>query len=363
MHRIFYCVGALGGPYARPRPARAARARHRTRIAACTASLLILAACASPFVTDPETDEPFTKPLLGAFVPTGVWSDLAALKELEGMVGGEFDVGHWYTSWNHPYDPVPVNDLLEHGRIPLVSWQSQDQSVADIAAGRYDEYVRGWARAAASAPGVLYVRPFPEMNGDWVPWHGDPENLKLAWRRLVRLFEEEDADNVRWVFSPNVTDEPRTAQNRLENYYPGSEYVDVLALDGYNWGATRPYIGWRSFDEVFAGGYERITALGPQPVWIAEVASTEHGGDKAEWVREMLSSTAFARLEAIVWFNENKETDWRIESSVASADAFREWFEWRDDHDVLPPGSEPTPAMASALPRQGPAQVTSLTSR
>lgn len=289
--------------------------------------LLTLAACATP--TEKEPNAQFAKPLVGAFVPTGFWSDLAEFKALEDTVGGQFDVGHWYTSWSYPYDPIPVNDLLDHGRIPLVSWQSLVPSVADIAAGLHDAYVREWARQAAQAPGVLYVRPFPEMNGDWAPWHGDPENLKLAWRHLVRLFEEEGATNVRWVFSPNVTDEPRTESNRMENYYPGSEYVDVLALDGYNWGTTRPYIGWQSFDEVFGGGYQRITALGPQPVWIAEVASTEHGGDKGEWITEMLSSTAFDRLEAIVWFNEDKETDWRIESSDSSAGAFREWFEWR----------------------------------
>lgn len=334
MHRIFERGNAPAGRYGWPWPS---GARRRTQLLTCTAFLLLLASCASPITTDLEDDETFTRPLLGAFVPSGVWSDLAELKELESMVGGEFDVGHWYTSWDHPYDPVPVNDLLEHGRIPLVSWQSQGREVADIAAGRYDDYVREWARQAASAPGTLYVRPFPEMNGDWVPWHGDPDNLRLAWRRLVELFREEGAHNVRWVFSPNVTDEPRTAENRMENYYPGREYVDVLALDGYNWGDTRPYIGWRTFEEVFASGYGRVAALGPQPVWIAEVASTEHGGDKAAWIRDMLSSTRFGRLEAIIWFNENKETDWRIESSLASAEAFRQWFEWRDGRTAEEP--------------------------
>ncbi len=262
-------------------------------------------------------------------MPTGVWHDLAGLKRLESAVGGRFDVVHWYTSWDHRYDPVPVDDLLAEGRLPLVSWQPFAQPLAEIAAGRHDEYVRTWARQAARAPGELYVRLFPEMNGDWTPWHGDPAALRAAWRRVVALFDEEGATNVRWVFSPNVTDEPRTDANRMELYYPGHDYVDVLALDGYNWGSTRPHIGWRSFEEVFARGYARVAALGPQPVWIAEVASAEQGGSKARWVREMLSSTRFDRLEAIVWFNEDKEADWRIESSPASLAAFRDWFAWR----------------------------------
>lgn len=344
---------ASGGRSLRARRLVVTSGKNRALFAAPLLLLLALAACASPLTVEVETPTTFTRPLMGAFVPTGFWNDLDAFRELEGTVGGEFDVGHWYTSWSYEYDPIPVNDLLSHGRIPLVSWQSHVPSVADIAAGLHDDYVRRWASQAAEAPGLLYVRPFPEMNGDWAPWHGDPENLKLAWQRLVKLFEEEGAHNVRWVFSPNVTDEPRTLENRMENYYPGTEYVDVLALDGYNWGSTRPYIGWRSFDEVFAGGYERITALGPQPVWIPEVASTEHGGDKAEWIREMLSSTAFDRLEAIIWFNEDKETDWRIESSHASEEAFREWFEWRAAQHTLddsqPEAEEPAPARPSEV--------------
>ncbi len=291
--------------------------------------MLALAGCVAPVTQVNSTPTSFTGPLMGAFVPSGFWHDLHAFKQLESEVGGEFDVGHWYTSWDHDYDPIPVNDLLEHDRIPLVSWQSHDADVADIALGVHDDYIREWARQAAQAPGVLYVRPFPEMNGDWTPWHGDPGALVLAWRHIVTLFREEGAYNVRWVFSPNVTDEPRTEANRMENYYPGHDYVDVLALDGYNWGDTRPHIGWRTFEQVFAAGYERITAIGPQPVWIAEVASAEHGGSKADWIRDMLSTTAFGRLEAIIWFNEDKETDWRIESSRASTEAFREWFEWR----------------------------------
>ncbi len=277
-------------------------------------------------------------PLVGAYVPAGFWNDLSGLRHLEQSVGGRFDIGHWYTSWDYPYDPEPVDDLLAEGRIPVVSWQSLGTTVGAIADGAHDDYIRNWARQAAAAPGVLYVRPFPEMNGDWVPWHGDPEGLKAAWRHLARIFDEEGASNVRWVFSPNVRDEPNEAWNAMENYYPGHEYVDVLALDGYNWGSTRSHIGWRSFEDIFAEGYDRIVALGPQPFWVAEVASAERGGDKGRWIQEMLASTSFGRLEAIIWFNEDKEADWRIESSRGSLEAFRGWFGWRASLEQPPLG-------------------------
>ncbi|MBX3140840.1 MAG: hypothetical protein KF875_08810 [Trueperaceae bacterium] len=284
--------------------------------------------------------------MLGAFVPAGVWNDLAPLRELEDRVGGAFGLAHWYTSWDFAYDPVPVDDVLAAGRIPLVTWQTHNEAFDDIVAGAYDAYIREWAHGVRAAAGTVYVRIFPEMNGEWTPWNGDPEGLKRAWRHIVELFAAEDATNVRWVFSPNVTDEPRTPENAMERYYPGDDYVDVLGLDGYNWGETKPLIGWRSYEDVFKDGYARITRLGGQPLWLAEVASAEgeKAGDKAAWVDDMLNSTAFPRVEAIVWFNEDKEADWRIESSLLSLQAFRSYFRSRQ-------GAEsPQAARAPAAP-------------
>jgi hypothetical protein len=36
----------------------------------------------------------------------------------------------------------------------------------------------------------------------------------------------------------------------------------------------------------------------------------------------MFATDGFPMLEAIVWFNEAKEADWRLESSTAALDAF-----------------------------------------
>lgn len=56
---------------------------------------------------------------------------------------------------------------------------------------------------------------------------------------------------------------------------------------------------------------------------LAEVASTELGGTKSLWIQNF-----FVGLErnpdvlAFVWFNHEKETDWRIQSSAAAEQAF-----------------------------------------
>ncbi len=310
---------------------RTSRHRMRARRAALVAAMaLILCACSGqvsgPAPSEGGLDLAASAPevrLFGAFTYGGVWSGMEPVLRLEATLGRRLDVVHWFSSWDNAFYPAMVEAVAAGGRAPLISWQPMRQDVRGIADGAYDDYVRGWAQGVAAASVPVFIRPFPEMNGDWVPWNGDPEALRKAWRRMAAIFAEEGAENVRWVFGANVTDEPRGEANRMELYYPGHDVVDVLAMSGFNWGETRPSIGWRSFEQVFERGYERLAALGPQHVWLAEIASSDEGGDKAAWVRDMFLSDAFPRLEAIVWFDEDKEADWRITSSAEVVDAFR----------------------------------------
>lgn len=313
------------------------RNRHPISTALAVLVALLLAACSANdlehvamHAKDPETSAaPFAETLgstvmFGAFTYGGVWSGMEPVLELETSLGRRLDIVHWFTSWDTPYYPELVAAASQGGRLPLISWQPVNQKVADIAAGLHDDYIRAWAQGVASNIGPVYVRPFPEMNGSWTPWNGDTPTFRAAWRRMVGIFEAAGATNVRWVFSPNVTDEPRTDANRMEHYYPGHEYVHVLALDGYNWGeANVHYPVWQSFREVFERGYERIVAMGEQPVWIAELASSDEGGDKASWVTDMFNTTGFDRIEALVWFDEDKEADWRIASDTSVLSAFQ----------------------------------------
>lgn len=275
---------------------------------------------ASPTLTSASDG---THPMFGAYTDGGVWQGMQPVQQLETLLGRKLDVVQWFMSWGTPYDVALVESASADGRRPLITWEPNQQSVAAIAAGTYDGIIRDFADGVRATPGLVYVRPFPEMNGDWEAWNGDPAALVEAWRHMANVFRAEGADNVRWVWSPNVTDEPNTPANAMERYYPGDAYVDVLALDGYNWGTTTSWSTWQSFEQIFARPYARITALGPQPVWITEVASSSQGGDKAAWVANMLDTPAFPRIQALIWFNQNKETDWRIDNSTAVVQAAR----------------------------------------
>jgi hypothetical protein len=283
--------------------------------------------------------------LFGTFVGTSdsdprqtVLTDPSALPDFERRVGARVQVLSLFHGRGDVFPDQRHRALADGGRRALlIAWDLGDDAAARFPAwsrGRHDEYLRTVAAAAAAFPHPLYVRPWPEMNADWVPFQptsdgtrpagGTPREFIAAWRHLVTVFRAEGATNVRWVFNPTTDTYAETTHVRT--IWPGANYVDVLGLDGYNWGT---YPGWRSFDDVFATQYRRLTRLDRAlPVWICEVGSREptldDGApadptkDKGRWLRAMLAATDYERVEAVVHFDVLKERDWRLDSSSSS---------------------------------------------
>ena len=281
--------------------------------------------------------------LFGAHTDGAVYDGgVGRIDALQRRLDRRVAIVNWYQNWSarpggdwiSSLHPDLVRAVTRSDRIPLLTWEPWNPAegsvqpryrLARIARGEYDDYLRRWAHGLRELDQRVYLRPMHEMNGDWYPWGGtvngnSAEDYRDAWRHMHDVFRRAGADNVRWVWCPLNYDVPDTRANRMERYYPGGRYVDVLALDGYNWGSTEPqYGGWQSFRSIFEQGYRRLKALGDQPIWIAEVGSAPEGGDKATWVREMFrTAERWDRLKAIVWFDLNKEKDWRA-TPVASA--------------------------------------------
>jgi beta-mannanase len=163
------------------------------------------------------------------------------------------------------------------------------------------------------------------MNGNWYPWaegvNGNgPGDYAAAWRHAHDVVAATGAANITWVWNPNV---PYWGSTSLDGLYPGAAYVDAVALDGYNWGTSAAWSSWISPSELFGPGLSDLRRLAPgKQVLVAETASAEHGGSKADWNTALISYLAAQTdVTAVVWFNFNKETDWRIDSSSSSATA------------------------------------------
>jgi hypothetical protein len=274
--------------------------------------------------------------LYGVSIP-GAPSDLAPLTSFETMVGRRTDIVNWYVDFTTPgFDAKGATAVSDRGTTPMITWEPWDSSLADplnqpayslesIIDGSRDNLLVAWATGVAAWGKPLLIRFAHEMNGNWYPWsEGVNGNTGgqyvLAWRHVHDIFVSHGATNVKWVWSPNV-DYPGSTP--LTELYPGDRYVDEIGIDGYNWGTSQSWSSWQSPGQVFHQTIADVRTFTRKPVLLSEVASAGQGGSKAQWITHF-----FAWLETtpavagFVWFDYNKETDWRVNSSAPAEAAF-----------------------------------------
>jgi hypothetical protein len=247
--------------------------------------------------------------------------------------GKRLQLLQWYSPWQdpttgatYPFATRAFERVRRHRIIPFFSWSSRAISDSDIAAGRWDGYIRSWASAAKSWDHPLFLRLDREMNGPWFNWgmaDNTPADFVAAWRHVHDIFTAVGADNVRWVWCPNI--DPRHKFTDIGLLYPGDAYVDWTCLDGYN--GDHP---WTSFTSLFASSYQRILQIAPsKPIIVGEIGSTESGGNKARWIRNMFAALPkrFPDIRGFLWYDEyasgpGGHSDWPIETSARSSAAF-----------------------------------------
>jgi beta-mannanase len=247
----------------------------------------------------------------------------------------------WYQGWGvmdgtQNFQPIWMNNVRNHGSIPMVSWEpwlytagvnQPAYSLQHIINGGFDTYIKNWAKDSKAWGHPYFLRFAAEMNGTWFPWseyenNNRPDDYVKAWQHVHDIFTANSVTNVTWVWSPNIE---YAGSIPLQGLYPGSAYVDWIGMDGYNQGVVFGH-SWRTFSQVFRPTYDAILSLSHgKPLMIAETASAEQGGDKAAWITDAFATQMpqdFPAIQAVIWFNESKETDWRVESSPAAQAAF-----------------------------------------
>jgi Glycosyl hydrolase family 26 len=270
--------------------------------------------------------------------------DMGAVAKFEQLAGKKLSLVNFNApfatcSGSHcafnPFPTTPMEELRADGVIPVFSWSTSSVSegtvdpkfaLSKVIDGKYDAYIREFARSAAAWGHPFFLRFNWEMNGNWFPWaEGVNGNKKgqfvAAWRHVHDIFTSVGATNATWAWCPNVG-----INEKLRELYPGNKYVDWTCLDGYNWGTSFSWAHWQSFTNVFGSSYAAVRKVAPsKPMMIGEIASTEAGGSKPDWIKEMLTSvrTRFKKVHALLYFEVNdRGTHWPIESSRASTAAF-----------------------------------------
>jgi hypothetical protein len=276
----------------------------------------------------------------GAWV-AGMVGSPSLLGAREQLLGTRFEVASYFYGYGDQFPAAIERGFADGGgRDVLISWDMGPYRFSDWASGKHDGYLRTIGALAAAYPYPIHLRPWAEMNGDWQPYQptaggeqpygGTPAEFVAAWRHVVDTVRASGGTRIKWVFNPYAATYPTATD--IRSIWPGRAHVDVLGMDGYNWGGGPA--PWQGFAEIFAGIYSELTALDPTlPVWVCEVGSREPafddgapniaGRSKEAWVADMFGQRGFSRVAAIAWFDERKERDWRFDSSPGSLAAFR----------------------------------------
>ncbi len=234
----------------------------------------------------------------------------------------------WPRFFEKPFFPKDTLFMIWHmGAVPCITWEpmTYDNKVIffeEIIKGEYDDYIDFFARELKKWGKPVILRFAHEMNLSSYHWgvkledynENYPGLYQKAFRYVVSIFKKEGAENVFFAFCPNADAAPREKWNTLKNYYPGDRYVDILGLDGYNFDG-------RSFEDIFSSSFHEMKAINDKmPFFIFETAGAEN---KKVWIDEALKVSKIWDINAFLWFQINKEKNWKI--TKKEKDAFKDF--------------------------------------
>jgi len=291
-------------------------------VAAMVAAVfLACAGCLTPLTSQrPLTPVPApASPLVGVYEPgtPGSWSGIA---EFTGATGVAPGIVVYYSPWNDPFAASFAQTAWGHDAYVLVQLQPDGVTLASVAAGGSDAYLRSYAVAVAAFGHPVILSFGHEMNGNWYSWgygHTSPATFVAAWRHVVQVFRAAGAANVTWLWAVNSVN---GASSALRRWWPGAAWVDWTGIDGYYFRPTD------TFGSVFGATIADVRAISGAPLLIAETA-VGTTADRESQIGALLAGARAQRLAGVVWFDAAQHAgiyhqDWRLEDDADACNAF-----------------------------------------
>jgi len=223
----------------------------------------------------------------------------------------------WYQAWGesdeHQFREKVVSDVGKKGFIPMITWEpwlsefsrnngaEPNGGLREIANGNYDSYIRSWARGVVNTRVPILIRWGHEMSNPWYSWsagfENSPKDYIEAWKHVRKIFREEGAVNASFVWTPYLPSD--------SVYYPGDAEVDWIGLDIFNFGTVSENGKWLDFYASTKFLYDAFHQI-DKPFLITEIATSDFGGNPAEWWKEAildLRRKKFPKIRGLVFFD------------------------------------------------------------
>ncbi len=206
---------------------------------------------------------------------------------------------NWYNKITFP--TKAVNTIHSVGKIPFIrimprtdfteNLPDTNYTMQKIIDGKFDNELTQWAKDAAKT-GIPILAEFgTEVNGNWFPWSGQynggsitdnygdsdfpdgPERFRDAYRHIIEICNENNANNITWFFHVDAYSEPDAEWNTPKDYYPGDKYIDWIGVSIY--GPQEENEDYQEFSEILNDIYPKLIKISDKPIAILEFAITE----------------------------------------------------------------------------------------
>ena len=244
----------------------------------------------------------------------------APLRTFERLSGVKPQIEENYWAFDQPFPSGWARTLLRDGILPLLQINPRRESLAAIAAGRYDPYLRRFAAEVRALRAPVALSFAHEMNGSWYPWgflHAQPETFVAAWRHVHNVLGAAGARRVIWVWTVAHT-APQAGRlfAPVGPYWPGAAYVNWIGLDIYY---SNPRTTFRTAFMPTIGAVRRFTS---NPILLSETAVPNQYG-QVQQINNLFAGARAARLLGVIWYDQDARMSWELNNRPAALGAFR----------------------------------------
>jgi hypothetical protein len=262
-----------------------------------------------------------------------------------------------FISWGVHKQTYLDNTLAAAKPIPTISFGTVNKygneaiTPAKLASGKGDRVLIDLAQALDRFGSFAYVRPYAEMNGWWNPYCAynstgsyrgrahSTKNFRKAFRRtylivhggsvadinaklvesgMPKLNRTNDlpVNDVKVIWNPQGFGSPDLKANSADAYYPGDNYVDVVANDLYDFGRG---VEWDANLDLYRGHPDKPYAIGE---W-----GLGPGIDHPDFVQKMANFvSSHPRVETIVYYRSQSGSTFDLSSKPNSRAAYKKYI-------------------------------------
>lgn len=268
----------------------------------------------------------------GLSTPQAPWN-AQELERISAAAGGvRPTMLQFFLKWCDTFQPQSIQQAYRLNALPIISWEpwrgevygesQPEYALSKIISGTFDQYLTEFATTIRDQRWPVALRLAHEMNGNWYPWSESKSGNKAgeyvkAWRHIHDIFTTVGANNVIWIWSPNIIRPvPKVSLSAL---YPGDDYVDWVGM-----------VGYAKEESTAAAVYEpTINVIRPfcaKPIIITE-AGAQPSDHKVTWIRDFFQWIETQQnVIGFNWFEyseaEGGKLDWRFTENAQTKAAF-----------------------------------------